>query len=439
MLINPYGLPEFISYSVLVAIACVLIRQQQDAQLRYWLAGWILILLHAGIFMLLPAQFPFDVLARGTLTIAGQAFMLAAYAPWMRAGTSLAQLGRRTLWGGLNLLFAVASAAYGEATIVGRSTAPFYLLILVCAGATLWLASGEKRRGAGGMLPPVIITAAIYGIQAAALYLYGVTMASQWAMCWTYLAVAYFFLRNAPRPTMGMIFTALSFVLWGLVFPVYSLLMVYVPAVSSNIESGVWNLPKFLAAASMILMLLEEKVARLTRLATHDELTGLPNRRLYLDRFEQAVARAARANSGFGFLVVDLDRFKLVNDTLGHQAGDELLRVVGARFAAALREIDTVARTGGDEFTVIVEGITSLRDAEDIAECLRRALHEPIAFAAGSHHKADASIGVALYPADGLTQLRLQAVADERMYLKKEQSRQSEAPPTVLAGAAMTA
>ncbi len=76
---NFYGLPEFVSYSILVGIACVLIGQKEDARLRYWLAGWMLILFHAGIFMLAPPQFPFDVLARGTLTIAGQTLILEAY------------------------------------------------------------------------------------------------------------------------------------------------------------------------------------------------------------------------------------------------------------------------------------------------------------------------------------------------------------------------
>ncbi len=76
---NFYGLPEFISYGILVGIACALIRQKRDARLRYWLAGWVLVLLHAAIFMLSPAQFPFDVVARGTLILAGEAFILAAY------------------------------------------------------------------------------------------------------------------------------------------------------------------------------------------------------------------------------------------------------------------------------------------------------------------------------------------------------------------------
>jgi len=134
------------------------------------------------------------------------------------------------------------------------------------------------------------------------------------------------------------------------------------------------------------------------------------------------VARSARDGSGFGFLVIDLNRFKLVNDTLGHQAGDDVLKGVSERFRGVLRGIDTLARTGGDEFTVILNGITNLLDAEAVGDALRKSLDAPIILAEGPYH-ASASIGAAVYPGDGLTPIQLLAVADQRMYAGKEQYR----------------
>ena len=419
---NFYGLPEFISYGILLGISLVLIRQKQESRLRYWLAGWLLILLHAGIFMLLPQTFPFDVLARGTLALAGQVFVLAAYYQGHATIDSSRLIFRVGLSGALNLTFAVASAAYAELRPADQQVWPFYLLTALGAASTLWLATADSAGAPWHPRVSMVLAVMVYALQAWALHTYGLAMASQWLMCWTYLAVAYFFLRQSPKLTMGVAFIALSFVLWGLVFPVYSLLILHAPTISGHIEAEVWNLPKFLAAASMILVLLEERVVQATHLAAHDELTGLPNRRLYADRFEQAVALAARDGSGFGFLVIDLNRFKLVNDTLGHQAGDDVLKGVSERFRGVLRGIDTLARTGGDEFTVILNGITNLLDAEAVGDALRKSLDAPIVLAEGPYH-ASASIGAAVYPGDGLTPIQLLAVADQRMYAGKEQYR----------------
>jgi diguanylate cyclase (GGDEF)-like protein len=419
---NFYGLPEFVSYGILLGISLVLIRQKQESRLRYWLAGWLLILLHAGIFMLLPQTFPFDVLARGTLALAGQVFVLAAYYQGHETIDSSRLIFRVGLSGALNLTFAVASAAYAELRPADQQVGPFYLLTALGAASTLWLATADSAGAPWHPRVSMVLAVMVYALQAWALHTYGLAMASQWLMCWTYLAVAYFFLRQSPKLTMGVAFIALSFVLWGLVFPVYSLLILHAPTISGHIEAEVWNLPKFLAAASMILVLLEERVVQATHLAAHDELTGLPNRRLYADRFEQAVALAARDGSGFGFLVIDLNRFKLVNDTLGHQAGDDVLKGVSERFRGVLRGIDTLARTGGDEFTVILNGITNLHDAEAVGDALRKSLDAPIVLGEGPYH-ASASIGAAVYPGDGLTPIQLLAVADQRMYAGKEQYR----------------
>ncbi len=120
-------------------------------------------------------------------------------------------------------------------------------------------------------------------------------------------------------------------------------------------ESEVWNIPKYLVAVGMILTLLEDQIERSNYLAYHDELTGLPNRRLLDDRLDQALAHARRVGSKVAVLLLDLDHFKEVNDTFGHRVGDMTLQAVVTQLTSSIRASDTLARSGGDEFTVVSE------------------------------------------------------------------------------------
>jgi diguanylate cyclase (GGDEF)-like protein len=153
-------------------------------------------------------------------------------------------------------------------------------------------------------------------------------------------------------------------------------------------------------------------------LALHDQLTGLPNRLLFRDRLEQAIRAADRHGALVAVLVMDLDRFKEINDALGHENGDSLLRQVGPRLASALRGVDTVARLGGDEFGAILEGLQTIENASDVAAKVRRSL-------AGAFELTDlqlevgASIGLALYPEHGKDPDDLIRRADIAMYVAK--------------------
>ncbi len=133
----------------------------------------------------------------------------------------------------------------------------------------------------------------------------------------------------------------------------------------------------------------------LTRLAFHDPLSGLPNRALFLDRLERALARADRANGRVAVLFLDLDNFKVVNDSLGHEVGDTVLRTAGDRLAACLRAEDTVARFGGDEFTVLLDEVHVVADAVEVAERIAVALRAPVDLA-GREVYTSASIGIAV-------------------------------------------
>jgi len=152
--------------------------------------------------------------------------------------------------------------------------------------------------------------------------------------------------------------------------------------------------------------------------ALHDALTGLPNRTLLSDRAQQQIARARREGGALALLMMDLDDFKGVNDTLGHAAGDALLEQVGARLAAAIREVDTVGRLGGDEFAVVTGALHAAEDAAAVAERILAALAEPVSLL-GRPHVARASVGIALYPADALRLGGLFRCADLAMYEAK--------------------
>ncbi len=164
--------------------------------------------------------------------------------------------------------------------------------------------------------------------------------------------------------------------------------------------------------------IVKDSQRRVEFLATHDELTCLPNRTLFYDRMRQAIIRAERQKSTFAILFIDLDNFKFVNDSLGHDSGDELLREIAQRLRISTRAMDTVARFGGDEFALLIEDATA-PDASLTAERIREALLQPVVLGKQEIH-ASASIGICLYPADGTEPQQLLKNADTAMYQAKE-------------------
>ncbi len=164
---------------------------------------------------------------------------------------------------------------------------------------------------------------------------------------------------------------------------------------------------------------LEAANKQLRHLAAHDALTSLPNRVLLDDRVSQAIVHAERAGEGFALCVLDLDRFKLINDSLGHRAGDELLKQVARRLTSAIRSVDTVARLGGDEFVLIISQVRSREDTEQLARKVLESLQTPVQVGQIEVHTS-ASLGIAFYPQDGTTIETLYAHADAAMYCSKQ-------------------
>ena len=170
--------------------------------------------------------------------------------------------------------------------------------------------------------------------------------------------------------------------------------------------------------------LTDRKIAeqRIAHMAHHDALTGLPNRVLLRDRIQQAIARAHRNQTQLAVLFIDLDRFKNINDSLGHQLGDRLLQSVASRILACVREGDTVSRVGGDEFVIVIPEIESSADAAAVAGKILEVLGSAFHLHGNDLHVA-ASIGISLYPSDGGDAETLMRNADTAMYHAKDSGR----------------
>jgi len=178
--------------------------------------------------------------------------------------------------------------------------------------------------------------------------------------------------------------------------------------------------PELLARSVRYAIERKRSEERLTYLAQYDQLTGLVNRTLFRDRLIQAMARSKRLQQPLGLMLLDLDRFKAVNDTLGHDVGDELLKSVAERLKTCVREVDTVARMGGDEFTIILEGVSSEQSiivvAKRITESISSVFHLK-----GHDVSVGVSIGITVYPHDDHSIDELLKHADSAMYRAKQQ------------------
>jgi len=167
----------------------------------------------------------------------------------------------------------------------------------------------------------------------------------------------------------------------------------------------------------------KELLERLAQMAHYDELTALPNRALFFDRLACLHAQSRREGRGFALLYLDLDGFKEVNDRYGHEAGDEVLRVMARRITSCVRDSDTAARMGGDEFTVVLGNLSRREHASQIAGKIVEALVAPVPLPGGSEACIGVSVGISLYPWDAEDVETLLSMADSAMYEVKRQGK----------------
>jgi len=192
-------------------------------------------------------------------------------------------------------------------------------------------------------------------------------------------------------------------------------------AIRQELDAALREIETLRAQGSLLtkqMALLTQEVARARQFAHHDGLTGLPNRRLLLDRYNQAVAAATRQHRQVALLFLDLDGFKGVNDTYGHAAGDRVLQQVALRLRACIRSSDTACRYGGDEFVILLPQYEGRERAVAVAEKVCAHLAAPYAVG-GTAISVTASIGMAIYPIDGHEYGDLMQVTDRAMYRDK--------------------
>ncbi len=236
------------------------------------------------------------------------------------------------------------------------------------------------------------------------------------ALALLFLGAAYFYLLSAQRYTRGVIAAVAGLASWGLMFPVMLALKRYFPGLP--IHRGLTELPQCLVIAGIMLALLEEHVIRTERMAMHDPLTDLPNRRMFEERLIATMEEARLSRTTVACLVIDVDNFKTINDTLGHNAGDQLLRALAVRLSWHMSPRDILARTGGDEFTALLAGVSDEHHLRFIAGAMMSAGSVPIMID-GNAVDLRISIGIALSPDHAEDIDGLRRAADAAMYSAK--------------------
>jgi diguanylate cyclase len=400
-------LPDLLALMILIIILLLLRRRHPQGRADIWLLGLFFTLVEACAHTFYPQnQIPPKILhliVMDCYLLAGVVFLWAAGGyPFSRnadllylALNSLPLLAITTLYG-LHIYSAIAFfACIAAGLVIGVSTSLYlrhnmrYAVLHVCG----WLAMGYLIHRSN-------YRDAVY-----------------WSLCCVYVIAALNFQRRLAKNSTGKLAIVTGFVIWALCLLLHPWIVTY--RAYADIASHIWNMQKSLISIGMILVMLEEQVTSNEWLALHDELTGLPNRRLFADRLTSAIERADRMRSRLALLILDLNGFKLINDTMGHQAGDQVLREVSAHLRKSVRASDTLARLGGDEFIIVATDLGVDQSLDHFMASVRSALERPV-LVEGQSMIVSASMGMAIYPDDADDSIKLLRIADQRMYALKQ-------------------
>ncbi|MGA3012088.1 MAG: GGDEF domain-containing protein [Terracidiphilus sp.] len=418
-LVNWTRIPDFACMVLMIWAFASVTRHTRSNVAKIWLTGWLMILVYsiAALFTQIPGIW------------GGLAHIVFAVS---------------LVWAGL--LFTYASIPYRDTSssrwllaMLFASSTLYMTILLVSPGRHWALNLAALLLGLG---PLAVTLASMHSVNdrlrwfvvsfcgALSIFLlivqnshsYGHVLAGNAVLFSVYAGNCFFAALTYRRATAGAFVAIFGFLGWALVFIAEPLLPAVWPQVV--IESEVWHLPAFVVAIGMMLLLLEDQIAHNKHLALHDALTGLPNRRLFEDRMASALERSRRTGTTMALLVIDLNDFKQINDTMGHHVGDIVLQRVASAFADRVRRSDTVSRTGGDEFSVILEEPTNRDEAVQVGRSLQQLLHDPLEIE-DRKVNVGVSVGIAIFPEDGSDAESLYVAADLKMYGAKRRSQES--------------
>ena len=400
-------LPDLSALAILVVILALVRRRHSDARADAWLLGLFFTLVEAAAHtMYAPQGMPDRVLHLVVL----DCYLLAGLVFNWAAGDQNVPRSARVAYLSLNglTLFAVTSL-YGWNVRVPGVYIPAVVVGMVVGVASSILIRRKARYA--------LLMIAGWGILGMLIAHQHIRPAIYWSLACLYATAAINFQRRLDRRSTGKLAIVTGFSIWALNFLLHPWIISYHPAFA-DIASHVWNMQKSLISIGMILVMLEEQVSTNEWLALHDELTGLPNRRLFAARLTSAIDQTDRNRSHLALVVLDVNDFKKINDTLGHVAGDQVLREVSAMLRKSIRASDTVARLGGDEFIIVATDMTNEPSVERFTESLRNAIERPMTINEQAM-VVNVSIGYAIYPSDAKDATKLLRLADQRMYASK--------------------
>lgn len=426
-------LPDFFAMTLLVVVLLLVRGKRSDGVIGLWTAGLLLILLEcaARIVYEMPTSHAVHMFSH---TIALVAYGVAGALFLMSASHVLRRMprGQTFLWSNV-LPHLVLLTVYGmdlKQAYLYRGIVLVGFLIGVISSA--WLRRSSPFYAAFALIWTPLLICILHSDYRTAAYL---------SLFFLFGLSALFFYQSLPNGSRGKIAVVSGFGMWALCFASHPWIAAQHPQ-WIEFANQFWNMQKFVITVGLLLVMLEDQIRSNEWLALHDGLTGLPNRRLFEDRLQQTLMHAQRTGGRIALFNLDLDGFKQINDTMGHDAGDVLLKGIGANLTQALRRTDTLARLGGDEFGLIaaeLDGLGSTRQSALVANeahggalrlpqvqrilaAIMQGVETPVELGevhGGRLVQISASVGVAIYPDDAKDGQALVRLADQRMYAQK--------------------